>query len=511
MHGRVKVRTTEEQRIAKELERQKRCKAFLKLRNALFAKHEASDYDEAGLKLSEQLLLMNPDFATVFAYRKRALSAIHNLTQRDRMDLETVKPILASELEFATACLQKNPKSYGAWHHRRWVLSVHPEPLLEHELGLCTKFLSLDERNFHCWDYRRHVVALLDAPDAMATELAFTEDKITANFSNYSAWHNRSNLLLQQSQVKHAHELPQDVIDAELELLTNALYIDPQDQSAWFYHRWLLGREGSELVVLHVIVKQNKLYLVLNVACVPCQSVRVSVQDKPIEGSWSALQQRSSSPILVFTPTAQCSLSHAKVEVPAGAIVSSDQSGNKSPLSYPVGYANADNSVALRRWKPCAMHLVEGQLESLTELLEELQENESKWCRLRLVELLWDQDVEANSEAIKEHLSKLLQVDTMRRAYYQHLHAKLVVQLSYMADPCAIRSNLSNAQLAACPSNLHLLANRQQVDLSGNELTSSQGLEMLIACEELNLAGNPLQLSPERGLELGIGRLGLSA
>eukprot|EP00045_Choanoeca_perplexa_P009195 m.87692 g.87692 ORF g.87692 m.87692 type:complete len:50 (-) comp14790_c0_seq6:2571-2720(-) len=38
MHGRVKVRTTEEQRQAKELERQKKCKGFLKLRNALFHK-----------------------------------------------------------------------------------------------------------------------------------------------------------------------------------------------------------------------------------------------------------------------------------------------------------------------------------------------------------------------------------------------------------------------------------------------------------------------------------------
>lgn len=88
--------------------------------------------------------------------------------------------------------LKSNPKSYGAWHHRRWLLlgltrgrhghtggtpaapgisgcsgGLLSWPHLEgagagafgeicaRELGLLQKLLTVDDRNFHGWDYRR--------------------------------------------------------------------------------------------------------------------------------------------------------------------------------------------------------------------------------------------------------------------------------------------------------------------------------------------------------------------
>ena len=35
----------------------------------------------------------------------------------------------------------------------------------------------------------------------------------------------------------------------EFELVKQALYIDPNDQSGWLYHRWLVGR-GDDVSVL---------------------------------------------------------------------------------------------------------------------------------------------------------------------------------------------------------------------------------------------------------------------
>ena len=137
----------------------------------------------------------------------------------------------AAELQLTqVGLMEKNPKSYPAWHHRKWVaanLGVDAAA----ELALTGKALLADERNFHCWNYRRYIVDLCDVP--ATDELAFTQACIERNFSNFSAWHYRT-LLLPQVLPMSAGTLAD-----EFAFVRAALFTEPWDQSGWFYHAWL--------------------------------------------------------------------------------------------------------------------------------------------------------------------------------------------------------------------------------------------------------------------------------
>jgi hypothetical protein len=67
------------------------------------------------------------------------------------------------------------------------------------------------------------------------TELEFTKKKIEENFSNYSAFHQRSALL------KLAGRGVIEELANELSTVENAVFTEPDDQSAWWYHQFLLN------------------------------------------------------------------------------------------------------------------------------------------------------------------------------------------------------------------------------------------------------------------------------
>ncbi|GBO40565.1 Geranylgeranyl transferase type-2 subunit alpha, partial [Araneus ventricosus] len=153
---------------------------------------------------------------------------------------EDMKKLCLIELDLTQNCLKVNPKSYSAWHHRFWTMEFHPEGDWKRELKLCNFFLSLDERNFHCWDYRRLVSKKCNV--SPEEELDYSTTLIETNFSNYSAWHYRSTLLPIVHYDASKGSIKEDVLLKEFDLIQNAAFTDPDDQSVWFYHRWLLGR-----------------------------------------------------------------------------------------------------------------------------------------------------------------------------------------------------------------------------------------------------------------------------
>ena len=60
---------------------------------------------------------------------------------------EEMQELFTQELNFLESCLRNNPKSYGTWHHRCFVMDTMPRPNWKHELQLCNLFLEYDERN----------------------------------------------------------------------------------------------------------------------------------------------------------------------------------------------------------------------------------------------------------------------------------------------------------------------------------------------------------------------------
>ncbi|RXM97198.1 Matrix metalloproteinase-14, partial [Acipenser ruthenus] len=141
-HGRLKVKTTEEQAEEKRKEREKKMKIAVAARDACFEKRKRSVLDEEGLELTKQLLGGNPDFATLWNFRRE----IFQHFEKEKSP-EVLQVLLEKELSFLEACLRVNPKSYGTWYHRGWVLDHMPSPDWARELELCSKLLQLDERN----------------------------------------------------------------------------------------------------------------------------------------------------------------------------------------------------------------------------------------------------------------------------------------------------------------------------------------------------------------------------
>lgn len=105
-------------------------------------KRDADEYDAEMLTVTGELLAASPDINTLWNVRRECLLRLQ------RADPAT--DAFRRDLEFTLVGLQSNPKSYCAWHHRRWCLETCAEPDWTHELELCTKFLKLDERNCEC-------------------------------------------------------------------------------------------------------------------------------------------------------------------------------------------------------------------------------------------------------------------------------------------------------------------------------------------------------------------------
>jgi geranylgeranyl transferase type-2 subunit alpha len=215
--------------------------------------------------MTSTLLQKNPEYYTIWNHRRQIytheFSSLANQVSANTLEPSTrhsnILDIVNLDLQFIFPLQLLYPKCYWIWNHRIWLLNcattlLPPEtstPLWNAELTLVTKMLTRDSRNFHGWGYRRTVISNLESltQNSMARdEFEYTTRMIKTNLSNFSAWHNRTQLLIRMLFEENADDQTRKkALDDELTLIHKALF-DPYDQSLWFYHQALLASFDAE-------------------------------------------------------------------------------------------------------------------------------------------------------------------------------------------------------------------------------------------------------------------------
>jgi len=265
----TRVRQSKEALEAKKLREQSKIKEYLTLTDEILLRKKNKDWSQDAFNLTTQMLSLNPEFYTVWNYRRNIL--LRGIFPSSSP--EEINNLLSEDLKMTTSALKIHPKVYWLWNHRRWCLENVPDgpgtanegerngwrkANWDKELFVVEKMLDADARNFHAWSYRRYVLASMPIPKPETSELMYTKRKIEVNFSNFSAWHQRSKVL---SSLWASGKLDQAKSkEEEFELVRNAMYTDPNDQSVWLYHRWLIGSgDDSEVLKRELAVIQELL------------------------------------------------------------------------------------------------------------------------------------------------------------------------------------------------------------------------------------------------------------
>lgn len=536
MHGRVKVKTTAQQEEEKRKEREKKLKIYVAARDACFSKRKDGVFDEEALQLSQQLLSANPDFATLWNYRREILMHLETVKDEDE-----IQKIYEAELSFLESCLKVNPKSYGSWHHRGWVSARLPRPDWARELSLCDRCLSLDDRNFHCWDYRRMVVKMSGVP--VKQELEFTDRLIGSNFSNYSSWHYRSTLLpLLHPETPEApsqggdpprscspappqtqfHRVCEEQLLKEYELVQNAFFTDPNDQSAWFYYRWLLGRaEREEMISCVYVSREEERVAVAFSRPINAQSGGLLLV---LDGQPQRVEWQSVHPHFKHSPVWICSL-------PPGTISDITNEHNLTvhwmekhthrDCALYTGRSESwcrDTATDLELFRSELSVEKTSVLKSELQSVNQLQELEplNKWCLLTIILLMRALDPLGYEKETLAHFQTLKEVDSMRSAYYSDLCSKFLIENTILKMEYAevrvfsisdrnlttlchldqlllvTHINLSSNQLQRLPPQFAMLQCLEVVEADNNSIENLEGVYHLPKLEEVSLKNNKI-------------------
>ncbi|TNN29650.1 Geranylgeranyl transferase type-2 subunit alpha [Liparis tanakae] len=319
-------------------------------------------------------------------------------------------------------------------------------------------------------------------------ELAFTDRLIGSNFSNYSSWHYRSTLLPllhpqpeaepprassppPPSPQSRSHRVCEEQLLKEYELVQNAFFTDPNDQSAWFYYRWLLGRAEHEEMISCMLVSR--------------EDERVSVAFSRTANSAGLLLVLDGQPQKVEWRSVHPQLKHSPICDLAPGSISDVSNEHNLTVHWMEKHTHRD----------CALY---------------------SGCLLTIILLMRALDPLGYEKETLAHFQTLQEVDSMRSAYYGDLCSKFMIENTVLKMEYAevrvfsisdkglttlchldqlllvTHINLSSNQLRRLPPQFSMLQCLEVLKAEDNSLEDLEGVRQLLRLEEVLLKNNSI-------------------
>lgn len=222
---------------------------------AVMAKKE---YSPRCLRLTEDIISMNPAHYTVWLYRFSIVEAL--------------KLSIPEEMQWLNQVSLENLKNYQIWHHRRLLMDYYypqiesnPEErakLAESEQSFLANILAEDTKNYHVWSYRQYLVPKLGVFGD--SEVRAAEALIDEDVRNNSAWSHRFFTVFSDPahttpgslSTERDPKVPDEIIDREVKYAQDKIVLAPQNQSPWNYLRGVLVKGGRKMGSVEGFVEQ---------------------------------------------------------------------------------------------------------------------------------------------------------------------------------------------------------------------------------------------------------------
>ncbi|KJP87730.1 hypothetical protein AK88_02625 [Plasmodium fragile] len=295
MHGRKSSNSKEDKAKLEKV------KELVHLGNNLIKKKNEKTYDKKYIESTSVILRKCPYLETLWNFRKEYFEFVQNVGTPvgdvgkgdEEADCakhppsEDLKTLMKNENTMVEEIVSKFNKCNELWFHKLWIIKfclkndLMDFSDLMNELEFCKSALYRDDRNYHCWNYRSYIIACVhiylksgkhgkaqngeaqiakgssDERDPASTQhgnqfdvhksnYELSKTLIERNFSNFSAWFLK--YTIHESLIS---------TENELDLIKNAIFTDPFDQSLWEFYRWFLFQKGNDKEEIFFTLLQN--------------------------------------------------------------------------------------------------------------------------------------------------------------------------------------------------------------------------------------------------------------